>query len=172
MGPMDDRERIAEELQDTLPTAREYSSSGDDLIRDEYGWIRDGCRVYGDGVQLFFTDAELEGATDAAGATAWLADLVRGYDGEEGKLERFQAGGGAIMTRRWARILVPCTPPHSRWPSDYIEVEVYLHRLLVGSEEENRHALATVALGTARAAHEQAGCPVPSQLPAQATRPG
>jgi hypothetical protein len=167
MGSLGDRERIAEELRNTLPTSREYSSSGDDPIRDvDGGWQREGCRVYGDGDQLFFTDAELAGGTaDPAVARAWLDDISRSYDGEDGKQERFRAGSAAVMTQRWALILVPCTPRSRGLRLDYIEVEVYLHHLLVGSAEENRHALVTVALGTARSAHERAGCPLSANLP-------
>jgi hypothetical protein len=166
MGSRDDRERIAEELRNALPTSREYTSSGNN-IRDADGrWQRDSCEVNGDGDQLFYTDAEV-GLGDAAGAArGWRDRLLRGYDGEDGKMERFRAGSAAVMTQRHALILVPCTP--SPRPSS-IEVEVYLDQLLVGSAEENRHALATVALGAARSAHERADCPLPSRLPTKVT---
>jgi hypothetical protein len=160
MGSMGDRERIAQELQNTLPTSREYSFSGD-TYRNDDGWQTDSCYVDGDGDQLFSTYAALVGAD----ARAWLAG---GYDGEDGELERFQAGSGARVTQRRAKILVPCRPP-SQWEPDYIEVEVYLNQLLVGSAEENRQALATVALGAARSAHERAECPLPSNLPRNVT---
>jgi hypothetical protein len=166
MGSRGDRERIAQELQNTLPTSREYSSSGDHPIRDEDGWRRDGCRVDGDDDRLFFTDAELVGAD----ARTWLDDLSRHHDDEDGKQERFQAGSAAVMTQRQALILVPCAPRPSRALTlDHIEVEVYLTQLLVGSAEENRHALATVALGAARSAHERAECSLPSKLPRNIT---
>jgi hypothetical protein len=165
MGSRGDRERIADELQNTLPTSREYASEGDNL-RDEDGWTRDSCRVYGDGDQLFYTDARLGLGDAARAARDWLDGISRGYDGEDGKMARFRAGSAAVMTQRWALILAPCTPSPM---SDSIEVDVYLDRLLVGSAEENRHALATVALGAARSAHERAECTLPSKLPRNIT---
>jgi hypothetical protein len=158
MGSVGDRERAAEELRNALPTSREYSSSGDQTIRDEDRWVRDICRVYGDGDQLFSTNAELVGWHWAA-----RSDLI--YDGGDGKQERFQAGNAAFMTQRGALIVVPCTPPHSPSERDRVRVVVYLHQLLVGDEEENTHTLLAVALSAARAAHERAECTRPSKLP-------
>jgi hypothetical protein len=165
MGSRGDRERIAAELRNTLPTSREYSSS-DHNLRNEDGWQRDSCEVNGDGDQLFYTDARLGIGDAARAARDWLDGISRGYDGEEGKLERFRAGSAAVMTQRWALILVPCAPSPM---ADSIKVDVYLDHLLVGSAEENRHALVTVALGAARSAHERAECPLPSRLPTKVT---
>jgi len=169
MGSVGDRGRAAAELRNTLPTSREYSSSGDNpsRARDDISW-RATCQVYGDGDLLLYTHAELGWDADAR---TWLdhqrprADLVD----EEGKPARFQAGSAAILMHRTALILVPCTPAYPGPAPVHLEVEVHVHYPLEGSAEENRRALVTVALGAARSAHDRAECPLPAQLPTQVT---
>jgi hypothetical protein len=155
--------RAAAELRGVLPARSEYSSSGESPPRmhDDHSW-RANCIVSGDGDQLLYTSAEL--GWDAS-ATTWLDDPTRNYVDDEGKGDQFRAGSAAVVMEHTAQVLVPCVPRKGTWPY-HLVVEVHASKPLAGSVEENRHALATVALGTGRSAHQEAECTLSAKIPA------
>lgn len=162
---MGDDTETAEQLRAVLPAKGTYASSGQSPPRrgDDTSW-RSRCGVSGDGDQLLYSSAEL--GWDAS-AKEWLDDPSRNYVRHEGRGSEFQAGNAAVVMKETAQILVPCLPRTGKAPYQIV-VETHAQQSLAGSPEENRQALATVALGTARAAHERAECTLPSKLPEKA----
>lgn len=156
-----DGKQAAAELEKVLPARGDYSMQDDNPPRssDDWSWLAN-CTVYGEGDQLLYASTEL--GFDASAET-WLEDSNREH-GDEGRGEKFRAGRAALVMKETAEILVPCV---ARQGMDPLQLEVVVHaqKPLVGSAQEQRHALAAVALGTARSAHERAECPMPSKLP-------
>jgi len=161
-GSICDGERAAEELRTTLPARREYSSSETNppRSRDDISW-QASCLLSGDGDLLLYASAEL--GWDASART-WLDDPTRNYVDDEGKGTPFRAGSAAVVMAHTAQILVPCVPRQGTTPY-HLVIEVHANKPLEGSAKENQHALAAVAVGTARSAHERAECPLRSTIP-------
>jgi hypothetical protein len=159
---MGDDAETAEQLRAVLPAKGAYTSSGQNPPRsgDDTSW-RSRCGVSGDGDQLLHSSAEL--GWDAP-PEEWLEDPSRNYVRDEGRGSEFQAGNAAVVMKQTAQILVPCLPRTGNAPYQIV-VETHAQQPLAGSPEENRQALAAVALSTARAAHERAECTLPSKLP-------
>jgi hypothetical protein len=166
-GGADGAVETAKRLAAVLPAKGEYSSSGENPLRqgDDTSW-RSSCRVYGDDDQLLYASAEL--GWDAP-SEKWLDDPSRNYVREEGRGTQFRAGNAAVVMKQTAQILVSCVPREGEGsPSPYqLVIEVHAQQPLEGSASENRQALATTALTTARSAHEQAECSLPSKLPSE-----
>jgi hypothetical protein len=166
---MGDGDTAAKELSAVLPAKGEYSSSGQNPPRrgDDTSW-RSSCRIYGDGDQLLYASAEL--GWDAS-PEKWLADPSRNYVREEGRGAQFRAGNAAVVMKQTAQILVSCVPRGGEGsPAPYqLVIEVHAQQPLEGSPKEIRQALTTTALTTAREAHDQAQCTLPSKLPESAT---
>jgi len=163
-GSLGDGKTAAAELKTVLPARAAYSSreTNPPRVRDETSWRAD-CTVSGDGDQLLYASAEL--GWDASPST-WLDDPTRLHVDDEGRGEEFRAGSAAVVMRQTAEILVPCVARKGTAPYGLVVV-VHAQKPLVGSARENRHALAVLALGSARSAHERAKCPMPSRVPAK-----
>ena len=159
-----DQKRAAKELEKVLPARKKYSVLEDSptRMRDEIDW-ESSCFVLGDDDHLLYAESEL-----AAYGTAkeWLHNPNR----DDNRPQRFRAGEIATVTDRTAEILVPCVPAHEVPRGPYqLTVTVRAQQPLEAAPKEKREALATLALGTARAAHERARCSVPARVPTEVT---
>ncbi|WP_181765251.1 hypothetical protein [Streptomyces albidus (ex Kaewkla and Franco 2022)] len=163
-----DGKRAAAQLEKVLPSRGEYGARGSTPPRasDQDSWEA-SCFISGDGDRLLYASSELAAY---GSAESWLEAPSRDHVGEGGKSHTFQAGEAAVVTERTAEVLVPCVP-EGEMPGGAYQLGVVVHaqKPLEGSAEENRRALATLALETARYTHGEAECTQPSKVPAKVT---
>ena len=172
-----DREQAAELIARVTPKAEEYSVRVHGFPRNRNDYLS-SCFINSFKMDADLTEVGKEetssGAVPERSPREWLRDVIRPdlTEAEMGRT-RFRAGEWGVAGARMAAIYVPCVPPGHGDPwFHYLTVLVEAKDEPPSSEEESRQAMAELAVLTARHAHEDAKCSLPSKLPKRAPRLG
>ncbi|MEU5159958.1 hypothetical protein AB0G74_10165 [Streptomyces sp. NPDC020875] len=164
LGPAEPAARTLDGILPATGTYRFSAGTAERRVKKSDGYAT-ACRILdGDRNMLFVAHTEMLATEPVAG---WFS-TVRARDYPDRQLRGFGPGNSGRSSGRAAAILVPCAPgaqspegPRSlgvtvRLPSGVRERDV----------ERARTAVQELALAAARQSHRDAGCDLPSGLPA------
>ncbi|MFE3250050.1 hypothetical protein [Streptomyces sp. NPDC059209] len=157
-----DSAKAASTLETVLPEEPEYSFRGrvtGEQVTQQSNAFRSDCAVYGEEKALLSAGALV---METQSADSWAKYSLE--DGDEAR-ESFEAGSGGFITAdNTVAIQVPCAKAGTIPGGEY-SLRVVVDLKSGDASDKVRQGLKSLAVETARFAHEETDCNLPSKLP-------